>query len=320
MTDSGAIIERRLDELTRINSPSAQLTEAMRYSLLGGGKRVRGRLVLAACEAVCGNYKEALDFACAVEMIHAFSLIHDDLPAMDDDDMRRGKPSCHVEYGEATAILAGDALLALSFEVMANKAMDWDTDLRYVRALRLIANASGVTGMAGGQALDMENEQPSAPDPVGGVPFIPQFRDIALGRFGIRLDPEKPELLDRLKTTHAMKTGALIKASVMAGLIIGGADNKVVRLGEEFGGTLGMWFQIQDDILDAEGSSDKLGKSTGMDENKLSFVSLMGLDGAKEAEAEYAAQSEALLVKLAKAGLNVESLRSIVDSLHKRDN
>ncbi len=230
-----------------------RLIEAVRYSLLGGGKRIRPILLLAAAEAVGGGEtRPLLPFACAVEMIHAYSLIHDDLPAMDDDGMRRGKPTNHRVFGEAVAILAGDALLTEAFRVLA-AACDGPNVRRSVRAVREIAEAAGVHGMVGGQAADIEAE--------GSVPDLPTVEFI-----------------------HVRKTGALILAAVRSGAILAGAGARDLRQLTRYGEFLGLAFQIADDILDAEGEPELTGKTRGRDEvrHKMTFPAVLGMPAAKQ--------------------------------------
>ena len=231
------------------------LHEAMRYSVLGGGKRIRPVLVYASGEAF-GVAPAALDGpACAVEMIHAYSLVHDDLPAMDDDALRRGRPTCHRAFGEATAILAGDALQALAFHVLAaDKNVNVSAHQR-MRMIDVLAEASGSLGMAGGQALDLE----------------------AVG---------KSLNLEQLETMHRHKTGALIRASIELGALCcdGVSDAQLGQL-SGFAQCIGLAFQIHDDVLDIEGDTATLGKPQGSDVamNKPTYPQLLGLDGAKAA-------------------------------------
>lgn len=222
-----------------------QLHEAMRYSLLAGGKRVRPLLVLASCQAVSSVNEACWPAVAAIEYIHTYSLIHDDLPSMDDDDLRRGKPTCHVVYGEATAILAGDALQCAAFECLSQ-------DFVTLPMIRYLANAAGAHGMVAGQAIDM-----AAVDRV--------------------VD------LDYLSHMHRNKTGALIRASVQMGAIAGGATSSQLADLEEYAEAIGLAFQIQDDILDVTAQTHVLGKQQGADAaaNKPTYVSLLGLDGAR---------------------------------------
>ncbi len=221
--------------------------EAMRYSLLGGGKRLRGVLVLSACACAGGDTAFALPAACAIEMVHAYSLIHDDLPSMDNDVLRRGKPTCHVRFGEAQAILAGDGLLTEAFLCLAKAyPPDPGADL-----IRLLAEAAGSGGMVGGQVMDM------AP---------PEYADAAW-----------------LRRMEAKKTGCLITAAVELGLRCAGASPEQRACGRRFGDHLGAAFQIVDDILDVVGNEKTLGKSVGKDaaENKVTWVTLLGLEEAR---------------------------------------
>ena len=249
------------------------LGDAMRYSLFAGGKRLRPALALGAAELVQGNDAPALPAACALEMIHTYSLIHDDLPAMDDDAMRRGKPTCHVVYGEAMAILAGDALLTMAFDLLAETG-----DLRVVRE---VARASGIAGMAGGQTLDLQYEG----------------REISIGA---------------LEELHRRKTGALIRASVVVGAQLAGADDKTVEVLGRFGAHLGLAFQIVDDILDVTGDSAVMGKAAGSDvaRNKATFPALLGVDGSYARARELA---EAARETLGELGIETDQLGRLVD-------
>jgi farnesyl diphosphate synthase len=234
--------------------PPTRLHEAMRYALLGAGKRVRPVLVYAGGAAL-GIRPERLDGpACAVEMIHAYSLVHDDLPAMDDDDLRRGRPTCHKAFDEATAILVGDALQSLAFQVLAkDEGMEVGAEAR-LQMIELLARAAGSRGMAGGQALD--------------------------------LDAEGRELnIVELENIHIHKTGALIRASVgMATLAQAGADRDQVRHLDRYAKCIGLAFQVQDDILDVTGDTATLGKTQGKDQrqDKATYPALLGLSGARE--------------------------------------
>ncbi|HEX7815645.1 farnesyl diphosphate synthase [Dyella sp.] len=229
--------------------PPQTLHRAMRYAVLGGGKRLRPLLVYAAGAAL-GESGAVLDApACAVELIHAYSLVHDDLPAMDDDDMRRGRPTCHIAFGEAMAILAGDALQALAFELLAH-----DRHAPHgIEMLRVLGRACGAEGMAGGQALDLS----------------------AVGR---RLS------LTELEHMHACKTGALIRASVQLGALAGGADQATLDALDRYAQAVGLAFQVRDDILDVEGESAVIGKTAGKDAAaaKPTFPSIIGLEASGE--------------------------------------
>ncbi|MBR4081848.1 MAG: polyprenyl synthetase family protein [Clostridia bacterium] len=239
-----------------------QLLEAMSYSLEAGGKRLRPALLLSACEAMGGDIDTAMPFACALEMIHTYSLIHDDLPAMDNDDLRRGRPTNHKVFGEGMAILAGDGLLHGAMELMLRAACVMD-DLRGVRAAEAIARRSGVTGMVAGQVMDVTGE--------GSEPTE-----------------------EKVTYIHAHKTADLITAPIEAGMILAGADADTVARGVQYGYHLGMAFQMVDDLLDVVGDTAVLGKQTGMDAQagKLTWVALRGVDGARADAAAYIAAAE----------------------------
>jgi geranylgeranyl pyrophosphate synthase len=234
-------------------SEPGELVRAMRYAVLGGGKRLRPLLVYAAGGAL-GAPLDALDIpACAVELIHAYSLVHDDLPSMDDDDLRRGRPTCHIAFGEATAILAGDALQALAFEILASQTAQTIGAKLRLEMLRILGAACGAHGMAGGQAIDLA----------------------AVGR---RLD------LPALENMHAHKTGALIRASVRLGALAAGcADSGMLDALERYGHAIGLAFQVRDDILDVEGETHALGKTAGKDaaSAKPTFPSVIGMDASR---------------------------------------
>ncbi len=256
------LVNRYLEEqVPKASSPAPILYEAMNYSLSAGGKRLRPILVLAAWEACKGDkvainnglpkYPEAVvAAACALEMIHTYSLIHDDLPAMDDDDLRRGVPTNHKKFGEATAILAGDALLTEAFAALATVPTD-DSDVM-LRVIGQIARASGAQGMAGGQVLDLQAE-------------------------GKTIEPEALEHL------HRHKTGCLLHVSCIAGGELAGANKEQRQALDTYGKNIGLAFQIADDILDVEGGTEELGKTAGADavHNKNTYPSLLGLDQSK---------------------------------------
>ena len=255
-------VQKDLDRLlplldARLTAPfrdgeAARLAEAMRYSLEAGGKRVRPVLCLLAAEAVGGRTEDALPGALALEYIHTYSLIHDDLPAMDDDDLRRGRPTNHKVYGEGHAILAGDGLLTEAFGVLAEGT---DDPARRLEALALLAEAAGWRGMVGGQALDLEGEK--------------------LEHYN----------LDHLRLIHRLKTGALLRASLEMGAVLGGAGPTERQALRAYGEAIGLAFQIQDDILDATATDADLGKRAGKDagRGKITYPSLLGLDGARRA-------------------------------------
>jgi len=259
-----AEVEAALSHWVAEDAPE-RLSEAMRYAVLDGGKRLRPLLVLAACEAVRGNPEAALRAACAVELIHAYSLVHDDMPCMDNDVLRRGKPTVHVKFGEAGALLAGDALQALAFELLAPEGDAVPATIQ-ARLCRLLARAAGHEGMAGGQAID-------------------------LASVGLALDESA------LRRMHRMKTGALLQGSVMMGVACGEAPATAQDALRNYGAALGLAFQVVDDILDVTQDSATLGKTAGKDaaQSKPTYVSLMGLEGARAHADDLLAQALAAL-------------------------
>ena len=236
--------------ITAKNNPQNIIYEAMNYSLLSGGKRLRPVLLLGAYELFKDNINEAMPFACAMEMIHTYSLIHDDLPAMDNDDYRRGKLSNHKKFGEANAILAGDALLNKAFEI-GLKAASGDNSENSLKALQIIAESSGTEGMIGGQVTDM-----------GG----------------------KIISIEDLKYMYSLKTGAIIKSSVKAGALLAGASQEETKALEIYSEKIGIAFQIEDDILDVVSTQEKLGKAIGSDaaNNKITYLTFKSIDEAKD--------------------------------------
>lgn len=236
--------------LVREDEYPRSLHRAVHYSLFAGGKRLRPVLVLASAEAVGGNVKYALNTACAIECIHTYSLIHDDLPAIDNDDVRRGSPTCHKEFGEAMAILAGDALLTAAFEMIAMTPSARHEDV--LKVIGEVARAAGSTGMIGGQVVDIESEGGSVPFPV-------------------------------LEYIHIHKTGEMIMAAVRCGGILGGAAERDLAGLTRYARAIGLAFQIADDILDVEGASVLMGKNTGADElrGKATYPSHIGLEESK---------------------------------------
>ena len=231
--------------------------EAMKYTTCLGGKRLRGILCLEACRLFSNDYFLAIPASCALEMLHAQSLIHDDLPSMDNDDLRRGKPSNHKVFGEAFAILAGDALISLGAQIIADKTSKTIPNEKILKAIREYLIAAGIYGMVGGQTADWEAEKSTL-----------NLRDNE----------------DYLNYIQTYKTGALFEASVAAGAYIGGADNEKIRILKEFAKSFGIAFQMADDILDVISTSKEMGKTTGKDEyeNKLTYVRKYGLEGAKQ--------------------------------------
>ena len=249
---TAAAVEEVLDaELPRPEGAQARLFEAMRYSILGGGKRLRAFLVRSGARLAGADDGGALLVAAALEMVHGYSLIHDDLPAMDDDDLRRGKPSCHVAFDEATAILAGDALLTLAFELLSNPRVHPDPSVR-CDLVRAMAKAAGGEGMVGGQMIDLAAE-------LGVVDF------------------------ELTVTLERMKTGALIAFSCEAGAILAHRDGEYRRSLREFGQDVGLAFQVIDDVLDVVGDEAALGKTVGKDAaaGKATFIAALGLEGAR---------------------------------------
>ena len=270
--------------------------EAMRYSLDAGGKRLRPILTLAAAETIAGNSTRiedaialALPAACAVELIHTYSLIHDDLPAMDDDSLRRGRPTNHVVYGEGMAILAGDGLLTEAFALLSAEPRDAELAARKIRTIQVIAEAAGGCGMVGGQAIDL----------------------LAVGS----------STFDRhsLQDMHARKTGALIRAAAMAGAIMAGGSEDAIRAVDEYGRHVGLAFQIVDDILDVEGDAKDLGKTAGKDAKagKPTYPSIFGLDASRQLAGE---RYDAAIAALRSAGLHESRLADIASWVIKRTN
>ena len=264
VSDAVARTERALEALLPAPEQAPErLHQAMRYACLNGGKRLRAQLVFAAGQLFDCHPESLHAAAAAIEMIHAYSLIHDDLPAMDNDALRRGKPSVHIAFDEATAILAGDALQTLAFQALVTT--DWPDAIK-VQALQLLLSASGSTGMCGGQQLDMD---------AGGRTLN----------------------LDELQRVHALKTGALIKAALLIPAAIASADEEDTDALTAFAEDLGLAFQIRDDILDIESSTEQLGKSAGKDaaQSKSTYPALLGLHGAKTLLAQLAERMRAHL-------------------------
>ncbi|MBQ8298030.1 MAG: polyprenyl synthetase family protein [Ruminococcus sp.] len=271
---------------TQESEAQKNLIDAMNYSLEAGGKRIRPVLVYAFCEALGGDYRKASAPACAIEMIHTFSLIHDDLPAMDDDDFRRGKPSCHKAFGEAMAILAGDALSVLPFEIIADD--EFLTAQQKVKIISALAKAVGKDGMIGGQVIDMENEQ--------------------------RCDVDE----ENLRNMYRNKTGQLIAVSCVMGGICAGASENQLKTAAEYAYRLGLAFQIIDDILDVTSTAEVLGKPIGSDEaeNKTTFVTLYGVEKAQEIASGITDEAMELLNEFE----NNDFLRELTEMLLKRKN
>jgi len=279
-------IETALDAALPIGSPlSRRLVNAMRYAARSGGKRLRPLLTCAVCEALTGNVLPALAPAAAVELVHAYSLVHDDLPAMDDDVLRRGQPTCHVAFDEATAILAGDALLTLAFDTLATAPLfDERTRLRMVR---LLATAAGWNGMVGGQALDIESTGSSIE-------------------------------LTTLERMHGAKTGALIVAAVQLGALAAGADEAQYAALTRFAQPIGFAFQMMDDVLDATSTTDTLGKTAGTDANanKTTYASLLGIDETRTRANEQLTRGLSELASIRIGGTLAEIAEYIVRRSH----
>jgi len=283
-------LAQRIDrELARLlpaaNAAPPRVHEAMRYSVLGGGKRIRPSLCLLGCEAAGGALEKALPAACALELIHAYSLIHDDLPAMDDDDLRRGRPSCHRAFDEATAILAGDALLTEAFSLIAQSYANQPALV--TELVRLIAKAAGSKGMVGGQVLDMA---------------------------AMAAPPEPEALLSTLEEIHRRKTGALLLGSLLAGAAVAEADSATTDALDTYGRAIGLAFQVVDDILDATRSEGELGKTPGKDEaqGKLTYVAALGLEGARAFARELGARGRAAIACLGPAAAALDELAGFI--------
>lgn len=241
-----------------------KLSEAMKYTLFAGGKRFRSCLTLGVCDMLSGNRKMAIKLACGIEMIHTYSLIHDDLPCMDDDDLRRGKPTSHKVFGEAQALLAGDALLTYAFQYMIESGLSFN-DPGYYRAVAEIAKRSGPCGMVAGQSLDLISEENGTKD-------------------------ER-----ELYYIHSHKTADLLVASILAGAYCCSINESQLKSLQDFGEKVGLLFQITDDILDAEGSREQLGKEVNKDADKLTYVTLYGLEKAKDRADSIATEAEGIL-------------------------
>ncbi|MBQ7547892.1 MAG: polyprenyl synthetase family protein [Clostridia bacterium] len=275
----------RIEAFLRTAVPGTDVvSEAMRYSLQAGGKRIRPCLTLEFCRVCGGDVEAALPFAAAVEMIHTYSLIHDYLPCMDDDDLRRGKPACHVQFGYANALLAGDGLLTLAFETLARAPLPGE---RIAEACAVLAAAAGHLGMIGGQTMDLENENADVP-------------------------------LETLRQTDTLKTGALIRAACVLGCIAAGADETQKTAAAQYAHALGMAFQIVDDILDVTSDDATLGKPVGSDaaQHKNTYVTLCGLDGARDEAARYTDEAAQAADRFGEAG---RGLRDLALSLAQRN-
>lgn len=275
-------INKELEEAVKAFPENNIVSEAMAYSLLAGGKRIRPVIALAVCDALGGDSEMALKFGCALEMIHTYSLIHDDLPCMDNDSLRRGMPTCHVKFGETYALLAGDGLLTYAFEYITKNVKDSKRAFDFIAYLSAMA---GIWGMVGGQTDDIKAEKERA-------------------------------LLEELKYIHARKTGALINAAGAAGAISAGQEaNALLAFTEK----LGLAFQIKDDVLDVEGEAEKMGKTLMKDINseKSTFVTLLGLDKAKE---ELKKETDMAIEACEALGENGEFLKLLAMAMLERQN
>ena len=261
------------------------VSQAMRYSVENGGKRIRPALLLEFCRVCGGDYKKAVPFACALEMIHTYSLIHDDLPCMDNDDFRRGKPSCHIAFGEEYALLAGDALLTLAFETAMKSNLSAEIT---VKAAKELAKAAGVMGMVGGQVLDLQNEG-------------------------------KKVGVSDLQKTDELKTGELIRAACVLGCVCAGADDKKIAAAEKYAHDIGIAFQIVDDILDVTSDEETLGKPIGSDEEnqKSTYVSLLGIEKSRKTAEELTLNAQKALDAF---DGDVSSLKDFAEKLKNRKN
>ena len=263
------------------DKPYRRLQEAMRYSLLAGGKRVRPVMTLAFCDMLGGQWREALPFACALELVHTYSLIHDDLPCMDDDDLRRGRPTCHKVYGETMAVLAGDALQGEAFGLIA--AAPAMTAQQRIDAVAVLSAACGGDGMVAGQVLDMDH--------------------LAQGEADLRL-------------LHRLKTGAMLQAAAELGCVAAGAGDGLRQRARDYGCHIGLAFQVRDDVLDVVADQGELGKPIGSDraEGKRTFVDLLGLEACQALVAEETAKAKAALADLPDSGF----LLNLADHLAER--
>ncbi len=282
-----SMIENRLNEIAKKRQCDyGVLIDAMRYSLSAGGKRIRPSLLLEFCRVCGGDVDSALNFACAIEMIHTYSLIHDDLPCMDNDDMRRGKPSCHIAFGEANALLAGDALLTEAFNIALST--DNISHERVVCAAKVLAEFAGVNGMIGGQVIDLMFE---------------------------KCEPQISSVLEM----YRLKTGALLAASAKIGCILAGADKDKIESAEKFAFNIGLAFQIRDDVLDITSTTEQLGKPIGSDSqsNKSTYVSFVGIETAQEDVKKY---TDSALIELKSFGDESKYLKEFALNLVNRKN
>jgi geranylgeranyl diphosphate synthase type II len=284
------LIDSALDSHTQFDSDCpSHLREAIRYAVLAPGKRLRPRLVLMAADACGASFEAALPAACAVEMVHAYSLVHDDLPAMDDDDLRRGRPTCHKVFGEDVAILVGDALLALAFEVLATRI---EPSAIAAKCCAVLGNAAGASALVGGQAADLQMTRENDVS----------HRDLA-----------------ELQAIHRRKTGALMRASLELGAIVAQASDVEICTLRSYGEKLGLAFQITDDLLDVSGNPSDVGKRLAKDaeRGKLTFPSLLGCEASREQVAKLIGEACAMIEVF---GAKAEPLRALAKFVGKREN
>jgi geranylgeranyl diphosphate synthase, type II len=282
-----ALLEEELrTSISKLDAPSI-IKESMLYSLEAGGKRIRPLLLFATLTAFGHDTKKGLQAAAAIEMIHTYSLIHDDLPSMDNDDLRRGKPTNHKVFGDAFAILAGDALLTYAFQLISDAPAESASPETKMALITELSKSSGAEGMVGGQVADINGEN-------------------------------KDLTMEELEYIHIHKTGKLLGCSVVSGAILAGADQQTIQTLREFAYHLGLAFQIRDDILDVEGSQEVIGKPVGSDtsNHKSTYPALLTMDGAKKALHTH---TELAIEKLAQTGLNTKLLEEITDLIEKRD-
>ena len=280
------IVDEYMEKFLPSNEYPEEIFKAMRYSVFAGGKRLRPVMVMEACRAFGGDYRGAMSFACAIEMIHTYSLIHDDLPAMDKDDYRRGRLTSHKVFGENIAILAGDALLHHAFETMAEACVE-HKDIKYTRAMLAIAKGAGVRGMVAGQVVDVLSE-------------------------GKEIDKNTLDFI------HENKTAAMIIGALKAGAEIGGANEEDIIKLEKAGKLIGVAFQIQDDILDVTSTFDKLGKPIHSDEknNKITYATMFGIEKASEIVSDKSSEAVEILKSV---NGNTEFLIKLTNYLIRRD-
>lgn len=288
LKEKASYIEKLLKEyMPKEEGYQKTIMEAMNYSLSAGGKRLRPILTLEACKSVGGDYKDAIPFAMAVEMIHTYSLIHDDLPALDNDDLRRGRKTNHIVFGEDMAILAGDALLNYAFEVMLLGSMNKENPNKYLNAMYEIASAAGINGMIGGQVVDVQSEN-------------------------------KKISKEKLDYIHNHKTAAIMIGCMRAGAIIGNANDNELENITKYSKNIGLAFQIVDDILDIVGDESKLGKKVGsdIDNNKSTYPSLIGLEESKEEANRLIKEAKEALIQISN---DTEFLSSLADYIVDRE-